>query len=125
MTNRIRGEIEAEIEGRTYTLCLTLGAMAEIESALGVDSIAELGARMQQVRFRDLIAILGALMRGGGNDIADEAVGRLRVDPHRIAGWVTEAFGAGGWGGAEGNGEAPGEPDPPPGGNGSSSALVN
>ena len=35
MANRHRGEIEAELGGQRYTLCLTLGALAEIEHAYG------------------------------------------------------------------------------------------
>ena len=33
MANAHRGEIEAELSGRTYVLCLTLGALAELEHA--------------------------------------------------------------------------------------------
>lgn len=31
MANRHRGEIEAELGGKKRTLCLTLGALAELE----------------------------------------------------------------------------------------------
>jgi hypothetical protein len=43
MANRRRGEIDAELSGRTYRLCLTLGALAELEDAYGEDllTIAE------------------------------------------------------------------------------------
>jgi uncharacterized phage protein (TIGR02216 family) len=37
MVNRHRGEIEAMLDGRSYRLCLTLGALAELEYAFGED----------------------------------------------------------------------------------------
>jgi len=37
MANRHRGEIEAEIGGKTRTLVLTLGALAELEEAFGAE----------------------------------------------------------------------------------------
>ena len=33
MPNCHRGEIAARLDGRDYTLCLTLGALAEMEAA--------------------------------------------------------------------------------------------
>jgi hypothetical protein len=39
MPNRHRGEIEAELGGERMTLVLTLGALAELESAFGVDDL--------------------------------------------------------------------------------------
>ena len=35
MVNRHRGEIEAILDGKSYRLCLTLGALAELEHAFG------------------------------------------------------------------------------------------
>ena len=37
MSNAHRGEIEAEFDGKCYCLCLTLGALAELEHAFGED----------------------------------------------------------------------------------------
>lgn len=42
MANRARGEARLEIEGRERVLCLTLGALAEIETALGCGSMQDL-----------------------------------------------------------------------------------
>ena len=39
MTNSHRGEIEAELGGRTWRLCLTLEALAELEAAFGDSDI--------------------------------------------------------------------------------------
>jgi hypothetical protein len=76
MPNLHRGEIEARLGGRTYMLCLTLGALAELETAFGVDDLAALGMRFAagQLSARDLIRILGAGLRGGGTSIHDDEV---------------------------------------------------
>ena len=39
MVNTHRGEIEAVLDGKTYRLCLTLGALAELEHAFGEDDM--------------------------------------------------------------------------------------
>ena len=69
MANRHRGEIEAELGGRTYTLCLTLGALAEIENAYGGDDLLAIAERFEQGRIRasDAIRVIGAGLRGAGN----------------------------------------------------------
>tara|TARA_A100001015_G_C14799786_1_gene636445 strand:+ start:75 stop:407 length:333 start_codon:yes stop_codon:yes gene_type:complete len=69
--NRHRGEVPAIIDGRERTLCLTLGALAELEDAFAADSLAGLVERFGTGRLsaRDLTRILAAGLRGGGTDI--------------------------------------------------------
>lgn len=45
MPNKHRGEIAAELGGRQRTLVLTLGALAELESAFGADDQIALAER--------------------------------------------------------------------------------
>ncbi|MBL0371075.1 gene transfer agent family protein [Rhizobium sp. KVB221] len=80
--NRRRGEIEAIIDGERRILCLTLGALAELETALGVDNIADLAARFATGRIGTsaIIAIVAAGLRGGGNITVDEDVADMCVD---------------------------------------------
>ena len=80
--NRRRGEVEAVIDGERRILCLTLGALAELETAFAADSLADLGRRFSGGRLRsvDLIRILGAGLRGGGNAFDDEDVAVMTVD---------------------------------------------
>jgi hypothetical protein len=80
--NARRGEVEAVIDGERRILCLTLGALAELETAFGVDNIADLAARFAAGRIGagEMIAILGAALRGGGNRVEDEDVRDMRVD---------------------------------------------
>ena len=79
MANLHRGEIEAELAGRSFRLCLTLGALAELEASLGEGDIMSLAQRFEGGRMRalDAIAIICAGLRGAGHDIADDEVGRL------------------------------------------------
>jgi hypothetical protein len=80
--NGRRGEIEAVIDGERRILCLTLGALAELETAFGVDNIADLAARFAAGRLgaAGMIAILGAALRGGGNRLDDDDVRVMRIE---------------------------------------------
>lgn len=82
MANKRRGEIEAVFDGQTYRLCLTLGALAELESGLGVDDLVALAERfeMRRLSARDILRIVGCGMRGGGNAMSDDEVARMKVD---------------------------------------------
>ena len=90
MANRIRGEISASFDGKTYTLCLTLGALAELESLLGEADMLALAKRFESGRMasRDAVAILGAGLRGAGYDITDDEVAAMRCEG-AAAGFVT------------------------------------
>jgi hypothetical protein len=90
MANRQRGEIAATLDGRPWTLCLTLGALAELEAALDAGDLVALATRFENGRLtaRDATRIIGAGLRGAGNDIDDVAVSRMQVDGG-AAGYVT------------------------------------
>ena len=101
--NRRRGEIEAVLDGERRVLCLTLGALAELETAFAVDSLTGLAERFSSGRLKadDLIRIIGAGLRGGGNLLSDEDVAGMAVADGlagfaRIAAELLQAtFGAG------------------------------
>ena len=82
MPNIHRGEIAAEIGGEVRVLCLTLGALAELEARLGAGDLAGLAERFVggKVSARDLTAIIGAGLRGGGNAIADDELAQMSVE---------------------------------------------
>ncbi len=82
MANRHRGEIDARLDGTAYRLCLTLGALAELEAAFGDADMLALAERFETGRLKaiDCVRIIGAGLRGAGHDIADEAVTRMRAD---------------------------------------------
>ncbi len=79
MANRRRGEVPLVLGGAHYTLCLTLGALAELEDAFGVEDLGALAARFADGRpsSRDLLRLLAAALRGGGHDLDDAAVAAL------------------------------------------------
>ena len=81
MANPHRGEIEAELGGKMYTLCLTLGALAEIEHAYGGEDLIAIAERFEKGRIgaTDAIRVIGAGLRGGGNAIGDDEVAALTV----------------------------------------------
>lgn len=82
MANRHRGEIDAVLDGTPYTLCLTLGALAGLESAFGDEDMLALATRFEKGRIsaRDCQRIIGAGLRGAGYDISDHAVAAMRTE---------------------------------------------
>lgn len=82
MANRYRGEIDAVLDGMPYTLCLTLGALAGLETAFGEEDMLALATRFEAGRIsaRDCQRIIGAGLRGAGFDISDQAVASMRVE---------------------------------------------
>jgi hypothetical protein len=82
MANRHRGEISAELDGRERTLVLTLGALAELEAAFGVDDLVALAARFEggKLSAGDIAKIIGCGLRGAGETVGDDEVLAMRVD---------------------------------------------
>jgi len=89
MPNHHRGEIEARFDGVTHRLVLTLGALAELESAFGDEDMLALAARFERGRLsaRDCVKIIGAGLRGAGATVNDADVARMQADGG-IAGFV-------------------------------------
>ena len=65
MVNRIRGEVAAVLDGKPYKLCLTLGALAELEASLGASGIGGLANRLgaADLSASDALAVLGAALQ--------------------------------------------------------------
>lgn len=82
MANPHRGEIDATLDGRRWTLCLTLGALAELESAFGAQDLSGLFAKLGSgyLSASQLAAVLGAGLRGGGHDVSDGEVAAMRCE---------------------------------------------
>jgi hypothetical protein len=80
--NRHRGEVETVIGGERRILCLTLGSLAELETAFATENLMELAARFSSGRLKaaDMIRILSAGLRGGGNLVSDEDVAEMNVE---------------------------------------------
>lgn len=82
MANLYRGEIAAELGGKQRTLVLTLGALAELESAFGAADLVALAERFGSGRLsaRDLMRIIGAGLRGAGESVTDAEVAAMSAD---------------------------------------------
>lgn len=80
--NRRRGEVAAELGGTSRKLCLTLGALAELEGAFAAEDLSMLVARFStgKLSATDMIRVIGSGLRGAGEEISDAEVGRLAVD---------------------------------------------
>ncbi|HOV05242.1 MAG TPA: gene transfer agent family protein [Kaistiaceae bacterium] len=82
MANPRRGEVEAVIDGRPTTLCLTLGALAELEAAFGAGDLVELAGRFETGRLAagDLVKVIAAGLRGAGHEVTATEVATMRID---------------------------------------------
>ncbi len=71
MSNPYAGEVTLVIDGQPHVLRLTLGALAELETALGEDTLLALVERFEQGRFsaRDVLALIVAGLRGGAGRV--------------------------------------------------------
>ena len=80
--NRHRGEIEAVIGGERRVLCLTLGALAELETAFAAGDLQALAERFSSGRLKaaDLVRVIGAGLRGAGHPLSDDEVAALPLD---------------------------------------------
>lgn len=82
MANPHRGEIDAVIDGEPITLCLTLGALAELEARLQAGDLMGLAERFSSGRIsaRDLTSILGAGLRGAGHPVTDDDLACMQIE---------------------------------------------
>lgn len=80
--NLHRGEIAAQMGGAERRLCLTFGALAQLEAAFNVGDLEALVARLAEGRLsaNDLITILHAGLCGGGHSFSRDEVAQLHVD---------------------------------------------
>ena len=67
------------IDGETYRLRLTLGALAEIEQGLGGD-VKTMGERLARPRVADILMVLRALIGGGGGELSLKALKDAHID---------------------------------------------
>ena len=83
---------------RTYAVMRVraVGALAEIETVLGVEGIGALAERMGRLSARDLMAVLAALLRGGGEGVFADELASAAVDPLEAAEAVAKALQAAG-----------------------------
>lgn len=68
MANPYAGEVAIWLDGQRHVAKLTLGALAELETALEAGSLMDLVSRFEAGAFttRDVLALVVAGLRGGG-----------------------------------------------------------
>ena len=68
MANPYAGEVAVWLDGQRHVAKLTLGALAELETALEAGSLIDLVERFEagRVSSRDVLALIVAGLRGGG-----------------------------------------------------------
>lgn len=92
--NAARGEALAVLAGAPRRLCLTLGALAELEGAWRLHGWGALSARLRDLSPGDLQDVLAALLRGGGEPEAAATLAQTPVTPAEAAEAVAAAFAA-------------------------------
>lgn len=83
--------VSIKINGEQHVLRLTLGALAQIEDALGGD-VSELKTRLARPRVRDLLIILHALLAGGGAGLTLAALEASDINLTDAAEAIAKAF---------------------------------
>ena len=81
MANAARGEVEIVLNDAPHAMRLTLEALAELEGKFSSGGLVALAERFESGVFSsgDLIALLGAGLRGAGAEISDRELGRMQV----------------------------------------------
>ena len=92
MANAARGEIEANLDGKQWILCLTLGSLASLETRLDAKNLSELASRFSSGKLSasDLLKIIHAGLSGGGHTLSHEEVSQMRVEGG-VSGYVSIA----------------------------------
>jgi len=104
--NKQRGEVTIEgPEGKEYKLCLTLGAIAQIEDQIeGMDSLSEVDKVFQKARMKDVMTIFVALLNGGGHiEITSKDMMTWNVPLKDLMQKIRDAFQAAGFDDGEGD----------------------
>ena len=91
--NGARGETSIRLADQRFTLCLTLGALAEIETALGCRSLDELELRFKSLSAAEMQLVLTSLLRAGGTpeaELADACISQF--NPADASRAIADAF---------------------------------
>jgi hypothetical protein len=94
--NPARGEVQLVTREGRFVLCLTLGALAEIEAVLGSAPPASLRSAPSPqgggMGAAEMLAVLRALLRGGGEWRAAREAERLTLEPRAAAEAIAACF---------------------------------
>ena len=81
LINRKRGEIAADLGGKERALCLTLGALAELEAHFGAEDLTALTQRFSSGKLSsdDLLTIIHAGLKGAGHTFTRDEVAEMQA----------------------------------------------
>lgn len=85
--NGPRGEIKLLINGSMRKLCLTLGALAQLETAFGCETLTDLQTRLRRLSANEMRDVLQILLCDGSDDASIND-----VSPGDAARAIGEAF---------------------------------
>jgi hypothetical protein len=88
--NAARGEAVLMVDGEPQVLCLTLGALATLESAFDAEGAEALAARLRRLTSADLLTVIAAL--ASDRTLTVERLKHARIDPAEAASAVARAF---------------------------------
>jgi hypothetical protein len=94
MTNTVRGDSTLVANGKSLTMRLTLGALAEIENGLGLSNLGDIATRMKSPATKDIAVVASALLRAGGIAMSPDDVLGLETDVGSLVTAITGAFGS-------------------------------
>ncbi|WP_068087682.1 gene transfer agent family protein [Polycladidibacter stylochi] len=77
--NAIRGEIIAKMNGKNQPLLLSLGALAQLETALGCNSLAQLATDLSSgaISAKQIRAVISAGSYGAGHPLSEQELDSL------------------------------------------------
>lgn len=92
IVNEKRGEVAIEINGKHHKLCLTLGALAELETAFSATDLKDLGQKMGCLSAGEILIVLLILLKGGGVVFEIETLKTSDLNPKIAAQKIAECF---------------------------------
>jgi hypothetical protein len=90
--NGARGEVALAIGGRQRVLCLTLGALARLETSLQVRGLEALGSRLRALSATDIATVLACLVSDDGPALDAGAIMGSDLSPAEAARAVAACF---------------------------------
>jgi hypothetical protein len=85
--NPVRGETILKVGKKHYILCLTLGALAEIEETLKIEDLTKIEEVFKTPKMSQVLLLLVALLHGGSSSEADGASEQAKLTVEDVRLW--------------------------------------
>jgi hypothetical protein len=90
--NSHRGEVVFEVDGKAHKLCLTLGALASLETAFAASSLNDLSQKFANISAQDLLIVLAILLEAGGASYNVDTLSKANIEIRSAAIAIAETF---------------------------------